>query len=84
LQIVLIPVVARMSGALVLKIGQPFLIGVMTEMIGIHALFGAFIAGTIVPTGRLRTYCKEKFESVATNLLLPLFLPSRDCERNSD
>jgi Kef-type K+ transport system membrane component KefB len=45
----------------------------MTEMIGVHALFGAFIAGTIVPAGSLRTYCKEKFESVASNLLLPLF-----------
>jgi Kef-type K+ transport system membrane component KefB len=44
-----------------------------TELIGVHALFGAFIAGTIVPAGSMRTYCKEKFESVASNLLLPLF-----------
>jgi Kef-type K+ transport system membrane component KefB len=45
----------------------------VTEMIGVHALFGAFIAGTIVPAGSMRRYCKEKFESVASNLLLPLF-----------
>jgi K+:H+ antiporter len=44
-----------------------------TEMIGVHALFGAFIAGTIIPAGSPRTYCKEKFESIASNLLLPLF-----------
>jgi Kef-type K+ transport system membrane component KefB len=44
-----------------------------TEVIGVHALFGAFIAGTIVPAGPLRAYCKEKFESVASSLLLPLF-----------
>jgi Kef-type K+ transport system membrane component KefB len=44
-----------------------------TEMIGVHALFGAFIAGTIVPAGSMRTYCKEKFEIIASSLLLPLF-----------
>lgn len=51
-----------------------------TELIGVHALFGAFIAGTIVPAGSMRTYCKEKFGSVASNLLLPLFSSSPDCE----
>ena len=47
--------------------------GLATEIIGVHALFGAFLAGTIIPAGHLRTYCKERFEVVASGLLLPLF-----------
>ncbi|WP_367209687.1 cation:proton antiporter [Sphingobacterium sp. R2] len=45
-----------------------------TEVIGIHALFGAFMAGAIMPEGsRFRTAFIEKIEDVATLLLLPLF-----------
>jgi Kef-type K+ transport system membrane component KefB len=44
-----------------------------TEIIGVHALFGAFLAGAIIPPGTLRSFCKERFESVASGLLLPLF-----------
>jgi Kef-type K+ transport system membrane component KefB len=47
--------------------------GLTTEIIGVHALFGAFLAGTIIPPGSLRTFCKERFEGVAAGLLLPLF-----------
>jgi Kef-type K+ transport system membrane component KefB len=47
--------------------------GLTTEVIGVHALFGAFLAGTIIPPGSLRTFCKERFEGVAAGLLLPLF-----------
>ena len=45
-----------------------------TEVIGIHALFGAFMAGAIMPEGsRFRTAFIEKIEDVSTLLLLPLF-----------
>lgn len=45
-----------------------------TEMIGIHALFGAFMAGVIMPENmRFRNIFIEKIEDVALVLLLPLF-----------
>ena len=45
-----------------------------TEVIGIHALFGAFVAGAIMPASdRLREKIREKIEDVALVLLLPLF-----------
>lgn len=45
-----------------------------TEIIGIHALFGAFIAGLIIPENlNLRNSFVDKVEDVATILLLPLF-----------
>ena len=47
--------------------------GLATEIIGVHALFGAFLAGTIIPAGNLRAYCKERIEVVASGLFLPLF-----------
>jgi Kef-type K+ transport system membrane component KefB len=46
----------------------------LTEIIGIHALFGAFIAGAIMPENiRFRNLFIEKVEDVALVLLLPLF-----------
>ncbi len=45
-----------------------------TEVIGIHALFGAFMAGTIMPEStKFRNILTEKVEDVALILLLPLF-----------
>lgn len=45
-----------------------------TEVIGIHALFGAFMAGAIMPSNvRFRSLFIEKTEDVSTVLLLPLF-----------
>ncbi|MEC5165850.1 Kef-type K+ transport system membrane component KefB [Flavobacterium sp. PL11] len=45
-----------------------------TEIIGIHALFGAFMAGAIMPDiPKFRTIFIEKVEDVALILLLPLF-----------
>jgi len=45
-----------------------------TEVIGIHALFGAFMAGTIMPDNmKFRNILIEKIEDVALVLLLPLF-----------
>ncbi|OJY90002.1 MAG: cation/H(+) antiporter [Sphingobacteriales bacterium 40-81] len=45
-----------------------------TEVIGIHALFGAFMAGVIMPANtRFRSIFIEKVEDVSVVLLLPLF-----------
>jgi Kef-type K+ transport system membrane component KefB len=45
-----------------------------TEVIGIHALFGAFMAGAIMPENvKFRSIFIEKIEDVALVLLLPLF-----------
>lgn len=46
----------------------------VTETIGIHALFGAFMAGAIMPDNpKFRSIFIEKVEDVAVVLLLPLF-----------
>lgn len=46
----------------------------VTEVIGIHALFGAFMAGAVMPNNvKFRDIFIEKVEDVATILLLPLF-----------
>lgn len=46
----------------------------ITEIIGIHALFGAFMAGAIIPDNvKFRNIFIEKVEDVAVVLLLPLF-----------
>jgi Kef-type K+ transport system membrane component KefB len=45
-----------------------------TEIIGIHALFGAFMAGAIMPDiNKFRNIFIEKVEDVSLILLLPLF-----------
>ena len=46
----------------------------VAELIGIHALFGAFMAGIIMPANAgFRSLFIEKIEDVAVVLLLPLF-----------
>ncbi|GAB1416457.1 cation:proton antiporter [Paludibacter sp.] len=45
-----------------------------TQLIGIHALFGAFLAGVIMPEiPKFRKMIIDKIEDVALTLLLPLF-----------
>ena len=46
----------------------------VTELIGIHALFGAFLAGAIMPeNNKFRSIFIEKVEDVSVVVLLPLF-----------
>ena len=46
----------------------------LSEIIGIHALFGAFLAGVIMPSNiNFRNIFIEKIEDVSSVLLLPLF-----------
>jgi Kef-type K+ transport system membrane component KefB len=45
-----------------------------TESIGIHALFGAFLAGVVMPSApSFRLFLKEKLEAFSSSALLPLF-----------
>jgi Kef-type K+ transport system membrane component KefB len=49
----------------------------LTQILGLHALFGAFIAGVIMPTNiKFRKILTEKVEDVSLALFLPLFFVS--------
>lgn len=46
----------------------------VTEILGLHALFGAFVAGIIMPENtKFRKIMSDKVEDVSLALLLPLF-----------
>lgn len=54
--------------------GFLFFSSYLTEVIGIHALFGAFMAGVIIPPKKeFRHVLTEKIEDIGVVLLLPLF-----------
>lgn len=51
-----------------------FASALFTEIIGIHALFGAFLAGAVLPVhSRVRKVLHERLETFSTAFLLPLF-----------
>lgn len=51
-----------------------FVAALATEVIGIHALFGAFLAGVCMPAdSRLRQFLRERLETFSSVFLLPLF-----------
>jgi Kef-type K+ transport system membrane component KefB len=51
-----------------------FASALVSEVIGVHALFGAFLAGAVVPTDpRLRLLLRDYLETFTTVLLLPIF-----------
>jgi Kef-type K+ transport system membrane component KefB len=51
-----------------------FASALITEVIGIHALFGAFLAGVCMPEDvGLRQFLRERLETFSSALLLPLF-----------
>jgi Kef-type K+ transport system membrane component KefB len=45
----------------------------LTETIGIHALFGAFLAGVVIPSTGVRALLKDKLETFSAAALLPIF-----------
>ncbi|MBZ4419787.1 cation:proton antiporter [Myxococcus sp. RHSTA-1-4] len=58
------------AGTLVLLLASAWI----TELIGIHALFGAFLFGAVIPKeGGLAEALVERLEDVAVVLLLPIF-----------
>jgi Kef-type K+ transport system membrane component KefB len=55
-------------------VGVAFASALTTEVIGIHALFGAFLAGATLPAGDgFRSGLRDRLESFSSVLLLPLF-----------
>jgi len=51
-----------------------FASALVTEAIGIHALFGAFLAGVVMPANsRIRGFLRERLETFSAVFLLPLF-----------
>lgn len=58
-----------------------FAAALSTEAIGVHALFGAFLAGVAVAGAEsLREPLREAIEPMASTLLLPLFFAYPACE----
>ena len=65
---------ALTRGRIAITLGVMLAAALTTEMIGIHALFGAFLAGAIMPAGEgLRLRLRERLESLSSVFLLPLF-----------
>jgi Kef-type K+ transport system membrane component KefB len=51
-----------------------FLSALLTEVIGIHALFGAMLAGVVMPShAGLRSFLTRQLETITTTFLMPLF-----------
>jgi Kef-type K+ transport system membrane component KefB len=62
------------KGVLALVLGTVLLSALSTEIIGIHALFGAFLAGIVMPAGGgFRKKLVLRVEHFSSVLLLPLF-----------
>jgi Kef-type K+ transport system membrane component KefB len=65
---------ALTRGRIAITLGIMLASALTTEIIGIHALFGAFVAGAIMPAGEgLRVRLRERLESLSAVFLLPLF-----------
>jgi len=61
-------------GVLAIVFGMMLFSAYATEAIGIHALFGAFVFGVLIPhDGRLTEQLRERLEDVVVVLLLPIF-----------
>ncbi|XP_010227421.1 cation/H(+) antiporter 19 [Brachypodium distachyon] len=57
--------------------------GLTTDTIGIHALFGAFVIGVLVPKeGAFAGALTEKIEDLVSSLLLPLYFVSSGLKTN--
>lgn len=47
--------------------------GWFTDLVGIYSVFGAFVAGAVMPRGALLETIRERFEPLVAYLLLPAF-----------
>jgi Kef-type K+ transport system membrane component KefB len=67
------PALARLhQHAVWVAIAVAFASAWVTELIGIHAIFGAFMAGLVMPR-RSAQHVTDRLEAVTVNLLLPVF-----------
>lgn len=56
--------------------------GFVTDAIGIHSIFGAFVFGLIIPNGSVRVALIEKLEDFIGGLLLPLYFAISGLQTN--
>jgi Kef-type K+ transport system membrane component KefB len=62
------------SGAMFAFILMLLMLGAwFTDMVGIYAVFGAFLLGIALPRGRVTQELERRIEPLTTNFLLPLF-----------
>jgi Kef-type K+ transport system membrane component KefB len=62
------------TSILVCALVLAFISAYFTEVIGIHALFGAFLAGAVMPsTSTVRSFLRDKLSAFSSAALLPLF-----------
>jgi Kef-type K+ transport system membrane component KefB len=61
------------NGIVVGALALAFISAYFTEVIGIHALFGAFLAGAVMPAGAVRSFLRNKLATFSSVALLPLF-----------
>lgn len=62
------------QGSIVVACAALLLAALFTQGIGIHALFGAFLVGAVIPhDSRLAREIKQKFEDLVVVLFLPTF-----------
>lgn len=69
------PVLARVGAvSLPVAVAVALLSAWATEQIGVHAVFGAFVAGAVMPTDRsVRARLEDQLTTVTTTVLLPVF-----------
>jgi Kef-type K+ transport system membrane component KefB len=61
-------------GIMVAALVMVFISAYITEVIGVHALFGAFLAGAAMPTSSaIRSFLRDKIATFSSAVLLPLF-----------
>jgi Kef-type K+ transport system membrane component KefB len=62
------------NGILLCALVLAFISAYFTEVIGVHALFGAFLAGAVMPaTSTVRSFLRDKLAAFSSVALLPLF-----------
>ncbi|UJR79583.1 cation:proton antiporter [Sandaracinus amylolyticus] len=62
------------AGAVTAVLFPLLLVAATSELLGVHALFGAFLVGAVLPKdGPLAEVLAEKLETITVGLLLPLF-----------
>ncbi|XP_059667801.1 cation/H(+) antiporter 20 [Cornus florida] len=59
-----------------LTLGAVMVSGFMTDFIGIHSIFGAFVFGLTIPKGEFAERLIERIEDFVSGLLLPLYFAS--------
>jgi Kef-type K+ transport system membrane component KefB len=61
-------------GVMVAALIMVFISAYITEVIGVHALFGAFLAGAVMPaSSAIRSFLRDKLATFSSAALLPLF-----------